>query len=467
MELVDVTGVGSGAVFLIKGKANLLFEAGMAYAADAMVEAIRRELGEDGKLDAVLLSHSHYDHVAGLPALRRQWPELKSYASRRAQEIVKRPGALAVMRRLSAEAAEAAGLPWDSSYDDADLRVDVALEDGETVTIGDHTVYAFATVGHTRCSLSYVVDGEVMLCSETVGVLGEDGGYMPSYLVDYLGAEESISRSRAIPVKEIILNHHGPVGEGQRDHIWDLLEEKLAESKEIMIRVMNEAPDDSAALRELERIFHAGIDKKWQPDEAFYINAASMMKTLRRQFPERFARRFCLIAAADRHRGIGNKGRLLVTIPEDQALFSRLTAGKIVVLGRKTFQSLPGGRPLPGRVNLVLSRNGASDRSLFREGQAADVFVCRSVPEALAKIDSLLAEKNLTDGDVWIAGGEEIYRAFLPYCRTAFVTRIDYAYEADAYLPDLEQEGFRIQERSGERTFFDICYEFARYEKKA
>ena len=63
MTVIDVSGCGSGAVFLIKGKANLLFEAGMAYAADQMVENIKRELG-DAELDAVLLSHSHYDHVA-------------------------------------------------------------------------------------------------------------------------------------------------------------------------------------------------------------------------------------------------------------------------------------------------------------------------------------------------------------------------------------------------------------------
>ena len=86
MTVIDVSGCGSGAVFLIKGKANLLFEAGMAYAADQMVENIKRELG-DAELDAVLLSHSHYDHVAGLPAVRKAWPGVKTYASERAKEI--------------------------------------------------------------------------------------------------------------------------------------------------------------------------------------------------------------------------------------------------------------------------------------------------------------------------------------------------------------------------------------------
>ena len=107
MTVIDVSGCGSGAVFLIKGKANLLFEAGMAYAADQMVENIKRELG-DAELDAVLLSHSHYDHVAGLPAVRKAWPGVKTYASERAKEILVKPGALKTIRRLSGEAAEAA-----------------------------------------------------------------------------------------------------------------------------------------------------------------------------------------------------------------------------------------------------------------------------------------------------------------------------------------------------------------------
>lgn len=83
MTVTDVSGVGKAAVFLIKGEANILFEAGMAYAADLMIENIRRELG-DGQVDAVLISHSHYDHVAGLPACARPGRELR-YTAQSAQ----------------------------------------------------------------------------------------------------------------------------------------------------------------------------------------------------------------------------------------------------------------------------------------------------------------------------------------------------------------------------------------------
>lgn len=485
MRIIDVSGIGTGAVFLLRGKANLLFEAGMAYAADAMVRAIERELGEE-KLDGVLLSHSHYDHVAGLPALRKRWPELKTYASGRAQEILVKPGALATIRRLSGEAAAAAELPWEEDYRDEDLRIDVALEDGETVQIGDHQVFAFATVGHTRCSMSYVVDGEVMLCSETVGVMGQEGGYMPSFLVDYLEAEASIRRSSEIPVSEIILNHYGLVKPQDRAGIWECLMEKLRDSRDTMAEIMKCFPgDDEAALQEMERVFHGNVDKKLQPDEAFYINAASMMRTLRRQFPEWFSgekeragkepagkeqagkkqagkelpgRSFQLIAAVDRNWAIGRKGQMLVVIPADQKLFRQETMGKIVVMGRKTFLTLPGQRPLDGRHNVVLTER--------EDWSVKGAHVCRSEKEALEVIDRLQETCGLTDSDVYIMGGESIYRQFLPYCDTAHITWIDYSYEADTHMVNLEEEGWKLTAASDEQTFFDLCYEFRKYSRQ-
>lgn len=161
-----------------------------------------------------------------------------------------------------------------------------------------------------------------------------------------------------------------------------------------------------------------------------------------------------VIAAVDRNWGIGKNGRLLVAIPEDQRLFRQETLGKTVIMGRKTLESLPGGKPLYGRNTIVLSRNP--------EYGIKGACCVSSVSEALAAVKSCKAE------DVFVAGGEEIYRAFLPYCRTAHVTYIDYAYEADAYFPDLDRDQeWVLDVETEEATYFDICYSFRRYVRRS
>ena len=159
-----------------------------------------------------------------------------------------------------------------------------------------------------------------------------------------------------------------------------------------------------------------------------------------------------LIVAADRDWSIGKDGRLLVRIPADQQLFMRETMGKTVIMGRKTLESLPGGQPLAKRENIVLSRDETY--------QVKGAKVLHGVEEVLEYI------KDRKPEDVFVIGGESIYRQFLPYCKTAHVTWIDYRYDADTRFPDLDQEpGWHLAEESEEQTYFDLCYYYRRYER--
>lgn len=160
-----------------------------------------------------------------------------------------------------------------------------------------------------------------------------------------------------------------------------------------------------------------------------------------------------LIAAVDKRWAIGNKGQLLVSIPGDQKLFRDETLGKVVVMGRKTLESLPGGRPLYGRTTIVLSR----DKSY----QVKDAQVVHTLEEALRELEKYPSE------DIFVAGGQEIYQQFLPYCQTAHITWIDYTYDADTYFPNLDQdEEWGLAAESEEQTYFNICYEFRMYKRK-
>ena len=160
-----------------------------------------------------------------------------------------------------------------------------------------------------------------------------------------------------------------------------------------------------------------------------------------------------MIVAADEHWAIGYQNKLLVSIPNDHKHFREETTGKVVVLGRKTLETFPQGLPLPNRTNLILSGNPSY--------QVKDAKVVHSVEELLEEL------KKYRDEDIYIVGGESVYRAMLPYCDVVHVTRIDHTYQADAYFPNLEESGeWEITAESDEQTYFDITYTFVKYERK-
>ena len=121
-------------------------------------------------------------------------------------------------------------------------------------------------------------------------------------------------------------------------------------------------------------------------------------------------------------------------------------------MGRKTLESLPGGRPLADRDNIVVSR----DPALKVKGAA----VVHSVEE----LQQLLADMD-TDR-VYVIGGAEMYRLLLPYCDTVYVTSVDYAYQADAYFPDLDaMPEWELVEESEEQTCHDMEFTFRTYKR--
>ena len=159
-----------------------------------------------------------------------------------------------------------------------------------------------------------------------------------------------------------------------------------------------------------------------------------------------------LIAAVDRNWAIGNKGQLLVRIPGDHRMFRQETLGKVIVYGRKTLETFPMSQPLDRRVNIVMSTNP--------NYKVNNATVVHSIEELLEVVSAYPSE------DVYVIGGESVYRQLLPYCDTAHITKVDYAYEADAYFPDLDKDpDWEITADSDEQTYFDIAYTFVRYNR--
>ena len=160
-----------------------------------------------------------------------------------------------------------------------------------------------------------------------------------------------------------------------------------------------------------------------------------------------------IIVAADQNWAIGKDNKLLISIPADMKFFRTTTTGKVVVMGRKTLESFPGGQPLKKRTKIVLTRD--------KNYKVKDAIVVHSIEEVLEEL------KKYDSEDVYVIGGDSIYSQMLPYCDTAHVTKIDFAYEADSWFPNLDEDPeWKIAEESEEQTYFDLEYTFVKYVRK-
>ena len=159
------------------------------------------------------------------------------------------------------------------------------------------------------------------------------------------------------------------------------------------------------------------------------------------------------ILSADRNWGIGYQNRLLVTIPSDMKFFREMTTGKVIVMGRKTLESFPNGLPLKQRTNIVLTHD--------RTYQVRDAVTVHSKRELMKELEKYPQE------EIYVVGGGSVYELLLPYCDTAYVTRIDMEYQADTFFPDLDKDPcWEMTEESEEQTCFDIEYRFTVYRRK-
>lgn len=133
--------------------------------------------------------------------------------------------------------------------------------------------------------------------------------------------------------------------------------------------------------------------------------------------------------------------------------FREKTMGHVVVMGRKTLESFPNGLPLKNRVNIVLTAN--------RSYKVKDAIIVHTKEELLEEL------KKYDSNELYVIGGGSIYEMLIPYCDTAYITKIDHVYAADTYFPNLDQmDDWEMTEVSEEQTCFDLEYVFAKYERK-
>ena len=154
------------------------------------------------------------------------------------------------------------------------------------------------------------------------------------------------------------------------------------------------------------------------------------------------------IVAVDKNYGIGRNGELLFSIPEDMRYFREMTFGKTVIMGRRTLQSLPEGKPLKNRRNIVFSR----DRRMTVSGA--------QMVHSVSELASLLGEAT----DAFVIGGEAIYGELLNYCRRAYITMVDADGKADRFFPNVEQmKNWTLESASEWKEHDGLRYQFRVY----
>ena len=156
-----------------------------------------------------------------------------------------------------------------------------------------------------------------------------------------------------------------------------------------------------------------------------------------------------LIVAVYDDWGIGREGTQPIALSADRKFFRETTRGATVIAGRRTIEDFPGKKPLPGRVNLAMSRS---------EAEIPGFTVCHSPEEVLKQV------KNAPRA--FAIGGGSVYRQLLPYCEKAYVTKLNTVVKCDTWFPDLDSDpDWKLTELLGSGEENGIAYEFCLYER--
>ncbi|HWR07821.1 MBL fold metallo-hydrolase [Sporomusa sp.] len=279
-EIVDVTGGKGGNSFLILGKEKTaLIDCGMAYCGDKLISNIRQVL-DTRVLDYIFISHSHYDHVGAIPYLKRTWPDSMVLGAEHAQRILHRQNALHTIRELARQAAQIYNAGILEEYDDALLKVDHCIYDGDIMELGGSSITVIETQGHTKCSLSFLISDGTLFPSETTGCMSKTGKIYPGFITSYSEAIASIHKCQAINPRFIISPHFGLVSEDDRPGYWQNCLTAIEETKEFILRLFKQGYNNEEILIEYEKMFRDEQSRLEQPTNAFRLNAQGMIKTV-------------------------------------------------------------------------------------------------------------------------------------------------------------------------------------------
>lgn len=281
-RITPVAGhIGGECFLLVSERSAVLLDAGFDFCAERTAANIRAVLGKR-PLDCILASHTHYDHMGGIPTIKRHYPMLKTVGSHHAREVLSKSGAKELMRSLNASCARDAGMPVTADRI-ADLEVDLPLADGETLRLPDMTVQAVATPGHTRCAMSYYFPEErLLICSETQGIAPSYPEVTPCFIVGYRSTLDAIERSRALCPRHVFVAHSGLIPDGEAGAFFDNARRAAEKAADLLLDMHNRGCGEDDIVDAFTREFYQA-SSDIQPERAFVLNTRALIPRILRE----------------------------------------------------------------------------------------------------------------------------------------------------------------------------------------
>lgn len=249
--------------YLVVGDATALVDCGPAATADLLLDELKKYLGEETTLDFILLTHSHFDHIGGIPALRAVWPELEVFGAPQTAQHLSDEACKKELYEKNAACAAAieTGIELDEAQWCEALRIDRIIGDGDVLDIGEGVeIKLIACPGHTEDSVAYFVrPDDALLCGETIGSYRGRDMITNCFTHDYQEYLESLDKLSALDVKILGFPHGGAItGELVAKYFLDARSEAESFHKEVLERIEN---------GELVDEIHASLLPDWQAQD--------------------------------------------------------------------------------------------------------------------------------------------------------------------------------------------------------
>jgi len=293
IKVTDVRVLPGDSGFLIDdGKTSILFDTGFAFNGYKMAEKVKALLGER-KLDYIFLSHSHYDHVVGAPYVLKYYPEATVVAGEYAAKIFAKPTARAIMRDLDRKYADTCGI---TEYEDLidELKVDITVNDGDTVKCGDMTFTVVSLPGHTKDSIAfYLQEKKFLLGSETLGVYFGDDTYLPFFLVGYQMSLDSFAKVKQMDIDYMLLPHYGVADKERTKRFLTKAERSFRDTAEKIVAIFKAGGTVEDGIEYYKEHFYKDNVKPTYPVNAFQLNTSIMVELIKKELVDETVGRVC------------------------------------------------------------------------------------------------------------------------------------------------------------------------------